>query len=57
MAAQERRSDQRTAGVAVAERGRDGGEVSGDRWIEAMRERLRRETGADETFVWTGPDD
>ncbi|QSG10602.1 hypothetical protein HSBGL_0161 [Halapricum desulfuricans] len=57
MAAQERRSDQRTAGGAIAERGRDDREESGDRWIGAMRERLRRETGADGTFVWTGPDD
>ncbi|MCU4719276.1 hypothetical protein [Halapricum hydrolyticum] len=27
------------------------------RWIEAMRERLRRETAAEETFVWTDEDD
>jgi|GEM_PF-3507287 len=71
MAAQEGSAEDRTAGITLSdthasdEAGPTGSDDTTDetrestdtRWIDAMRDRLRRATRPDETFVWTAEDD
>jgi len=71
MAAQERSVEDRAAGVTLSDTDVSGEfsptrtddttdearEPIDTRWIDAMRDRLRRATGPDETFVWTDEGD
>lgn len=56
MATQDECTDQQPAGDQLADSPRADSHPSGrseDRWIAAVKDRLRRETDPDDTFVWT----